>query len=65
MSSYRKLQKTVRDAQKQADRDGAEFCIVQMGDVLYVRNPARARNLIRKHSEAKIVARVKATEAAV
>jgi hypothetical protein len=64
VSSYRKLQKTVRDAQKRADRDGAEFCIVQMGDVLYVRTPARARNMVRKHSDAKIVARVKPADVA-
>jgi hypothetical protein len=42
MSDYRKLEKVKRDAQKQADRDGAEFCIVRMGDTLYIRPPVPA-----------------------
>lgn len=58
VTSYRKLEKVRREAQGRADRDRAPFVIVLYQDVLYIRNPARARNLVRKHPEARIVANV-------
>ena len=64
MTTYRRIEKVKRQAQAQADRDKAPFCIVRFGDLLYVRSPARARNLCVKHKgEAEIVARVEPQEA--
>jgi hypothetical protein len=59
MTSFRKLEKVRRDAQRQAERDQAQLCIVLYNDSLYIRRPSRARNLSRKHpGEAIILATV-------
>ena len=64
MTAFRKLEKAKREAQEQANRDHAPFCVVQFGDVVYVRRPSRARNLCLKHlDEASILARVEPQEA--
>ena len=63
MTSYRKLEKVRRQAQEEADRIHAVRVIVEYATngvpCLYIRPPKRARNLVRKHSEARILAAVR------
>ena len=54
---FKSIAKKEREAQAMANRDRAQFAVVEFGSLVFVRPLVRAKHLIEKHPEANIVSR--------